>query len=56
MIAEVWGRLRRDTRARLGLIVIALLLLVAIFAPLLARYDPIRVDLMGQLQAPSAEH
>ena len=56
MIAEVWARLRRDTRARLGLIVVVMLLLVAIFAPVLARYDPIRVDLVGQLQPPSAEH
>ena len=56
MIAEVWARLRRDTRARLGLIVIAMLLLLAILAPVLARHDPIRVDLMGQLQPPSTEH
>lgn len=56
MMAEVWVRLWRDTRARIGLIVIALLLLMAILAPLLARHDPIRVDLLRQLQPPSAEH
>ena len=56
MIAEVWARLRRDTRARIGLVVVAMLLLLAILAPLLARHDPIRVDLLRQLQAPSAEH
>jgi ABC-type dipeptide/oligopeptide/nickel transport system permease subunit len=56
MIAEVWARLWRDTRARIGLTVIALLLLLAILAPMLARYDPIRVDLLRQLQPPSAEH
>jgi ABC-type dipeptide/oligopeptide/nickel transport system permease subunit len=56
VIAEVWARLRRDTRARIGLIVVAMLLLVAILAPLLARHDPIRVDLLRQLQPPSAEH
>ena len=56
MTAEVWVRLWRDTRARIGLIVIALLLLMAILAPLLARHDPIRVDLLRQLQPPSAEH
>ena len=56
MMAEVWVRLWRDTRARIGLIVIALLLLMAVLAPLLARHDPIRVDLLRQLQPPSAEH
>ena len=56
MIAEVWSRLWRDTRARIGLIVIGLLLLAALLAPLLARHDPIRGDLLRQLQPPSAEH
>ena len=56
MIGEVWVRLWRDTRARIGLIVIALLLLLAILAPFLARHDPIRVDLMRQLEPPSTEH
>ncbi len=56
MSAEVWARLWRDTRARIGLIVVAMLLLLAILAPLLARHDPIRVDLLRQLQPPSAEH
>src|SRR5688500_18734668 len=56
VIAGVWVRLRRDTRARIGLMVVAMLLLLAILAPLLARHDPIRVDLLRQLQPPSAEH
>jgi ABC-type dipeptide/oligopeptide/nickel transport system permease subunit len=56
MIGEVWARLRRDTRARIGLLVVAMLLLLAILAPLLARHDPIRVDLLRQLEPPSAEH
>ncbi|HJR64850.1 MAG TPA: ABC transporter permease [Gemmatimonadaceae bacterium] len=56
VIAEVWARLWRDTRARIGLIVVAMLLLLALLAPLLARHDPIRVDLLRQLQPPSAEH
>jgi ABC-type dipeptide/oligopeptide/nickel transport system permease subunit len=56
VIAEVWARLRRDTRARIGLAVVALLLIGALLAPLLARHDPIRIDLVGQLQPPSSEH
>ena len=56
MIAEVWARLRRDTRARIGLAVVAMLVLLAILAPLLARHDPIRGDLLRQLEPPSTEH
>lgn len=56
MIGEVWARLRRDTRARIGLTVVALLLVGALLAPLLARHDPIRIDLVGQLQPPSSDH
>jgi ABC-type dipeptide/oligopeptide/nickel transport system permease subunit len=54
--AEVWKRLSKDTRARIGLIVVALLLLVAILAPVLARHDPVRVDLLRQFMPPSTEH
>ena len=56
MIGEVWARLRRDARARIGLAVVALLLVGALLAPLLALHDPIRIDLVGQLQPPSSEH
>ncbi|HEY7407459.1 MAG TPA: ABC transporter permease [Gemmatimonadaceae bacterium] len=56
VIAEVWARLWRDTRARIGLIVVVLLLLAAILAPVLARHDPVRVDLLRQFMPPSTEH
>ena len=56
MIAILWSRLRRDTRALIGLGVIGLLVLVALTAPLVAGHDPTRIDLAGQLAPPSAEH
>jgi ABC-type dipeptide/oligopeptide/nickel transport system permease subunit len=56
MMREVWARLWRDARARIGLLVVAGLIVLAVFAPLLAGHDPIRVELIAQLQAPSAEH
>jgi ABC-type dipeptide/oligopeptide/nickel transport system permease subunit len=46
----------RDGRALFGVGTIVLLVLCALFAPLVARHDPIAIDLARQLQPPSAEH
>jgi peptide/nickel transport system permease protein len=40
----------------IGFIIVAIIILTAIFAPLLAPYDPIENDLRGKLQSPSWEH
>ncbi len=50
----VWQRLRRDPRAVLGVAVVLLLVGAAVAAPLIARHDPLRIDLINQLAAPSA--
>ncbi|SDY63761.1 ABC transporter permease [Citreimonas salinaria] len=47
-----WLTLRSNTLAMLGLIVLAFLILVAIFAPLLATHDPFAQDLGQRLLAP----
>ena len=39
-----------------GLAIVVLMVLVAIFAPLLAPYDPYQTDILGKLQPPSSEH
>ena len=39
-----------------GLVVIAMMILTAIFAPLLAPYDPLKVNLQDALQQPSWHH
>jgi len=49
-------RLRRDPRAWFGVGVVLLLVVAAVAAPLIARHDPLAIDLAGQLQGPSAEH
>lgn len=49
-------RLFRDPRAVGGIAVIVLLVVVAVAAPIVARHDPLRVELMQQLRAPSATH
>jgi ABC-type dipeptide/oligopeptide/nickel transport system permease subunit len=56
MNRSVWSRLRRDTRARIGITVVVLLLVMAIAAPLLTRHDPVAIDLLRALEAPSGDH
>ena len=48
--------LKRDARAWFGMLVILLMVVAALAAPLIARHDPTDVDLINQLQRPSAEH
>jgi peptide/nickel transport system permease protein len=59
-LVSEFGRFRRVFLGRkvvlFGLIIILLLILTAIFAPLLAPYDPYRVNLNSQLLQPSREH
>lgn len=49
-------RLLGDGRARTGLAVVAVLVFLAVFAPLVARYDPTKIDLAHQLLPPSFAH
>jgi len=53
---RVWPLLRRDGRARFGLVVILLLGVGALLAPYIARHDPTGIDLVGALRPPSREH
>jgi peptide/nickel transport system permease protein len=49
-------KLRRNKLAMVGGYVILFYFLVAIFAPLLAPYDPYHIELVNKLKPPSAEH
>jgi peptide/nickel transport system permease protein len=57
---EAFRRLRRNPLAIMGAVLIALFVLVAIFAPLLAPYSPTATDLTGirpnVVPGPSADH
>jgi peptide/nickel transport system permease protein len=49
-------RLRRDPRAWFGIGVVVLIVLAAVAAPLIARHDPLAIDLARQLRSPSGEN
>ncbi len=49
---SVWRQIVRNPLALAGLIILATLVLVAIFAPWIAPYDPNAMDLRGDLQPP----
>jgi peptide/nickel transport system permease protein len=49
-------RSRQQPLAALGLVLLVLFLICALFAPWLAPFDPARLDLTGRLMGPSAAH
>jgi ABC-type dipeptide/oligopeptide/nickel transport system permease subunit len=56
MNAMLWRKLRADRRAMLGLGAITLMVMLAILAPLVSRWDPTGIALANQLQPPSYAH
>lgn len=55
-MSRATSHLRRDARAWFGVLVVLLMVIAAIAAPLIARHDPIAIDLTNQLQGPSPTH
>ncbi len=53
---DAWRRLMRDKLAIAGMLIIALFVIAAVFAPLLAPYDPIAQTLLQRRQPPSRQH
>jgi peptide/nickel transport system permease protein len=56
MIARALGIPAMRFNGLIGITVVGLLLLVAIFGPWLAPYDPLKLDLLARLKGPSAAH
>jgi peptide/nickel transport system permease protein len=54
--ARAWLQLRRNRAALVGLAIVAILVLAAIFAPFLAPYNPYTVSLNDRLQPPGGAH
>lgn len=55
-MSRVGAKLRSDARAWIGATIIAALVLMAIGAPLIARQNPLAVDLIRSLEGPSRQH
>ena len=53
---ETFASLRKDPLGMSGLVIVAVILLAAIFASLLAPHDPLEVDVYNRLSPPSWEH
>ena len=53
---EFWLGLQRSKGALIGLTILGLLILAALFAPVITSYDPIAIDPPKRLQPPSGEH
>jgi ABC-type dipeptide/oligopeptide/nickel transport system permease subunit len=55
-LSDAWKQLKRNKLAMLGMAIIAGLFFIAIFAPLLAPYDPIEQNLKDSHLPPGGEH
>ncbi len=53
---DFWRRMRRTPTAMIGLVLFCALLAMAIFAPFIAPYDPLQMQVRERLQPPSMAH
>ena len=56
MIARALGLPAMRFNGLFGILVVGFILLVAVLGPLLAPYDPLKLDLLARLKGPSAAH
>jgi ABC-type dipeptide/oligopeptide/nickel transport system permease subunit len=54
--AGAWRRFRRNFLGMYGIIFVSLIVIVAVFAPFLAPYDPLDVDIQNTLSGPTLIH
>jgi peptide/nickel transport system permease protein len=55
-LAGFWIRARQNVGAMIGLGLLLLLVVTAVFAPAIAPYDPLKLDVINRFQPPSAGH
>ncbi|MFO0753289.1 MAG: ABC transporter permease [Thermodesulfovibrionales bacterium] len=56
MIRIVWTRFRKNPLSVAGLVIILILASLAVLAPLVAPYEPTRIDVYNVLSSPTAAH
>ena len=56
LLRDAWRRLTRDKLAIMGMVIIGLFVFAAVFAPLLAPYDPTAQTILLRRQSPSRQH
>jgi peptide/nickel transport system permease protein len=54
--ADMWRRFRRNKLAMLGLVVVAILVVLALVQPLVSPYDPYDQNLLNTLASPGGDH
>lgn len=55
-VTSLVGKVLQTRKGRLGIGIVTTILVISIFAPILAPHDPINQSLLNRLDAPSAEH
>ena len=55
-LADTYGQLKKDPLGLTGMIIVVIILLVTIFARVLAPYDPLDIDVYNRLLSPSGQH
>ena len=55
-ITKTLAKIVRDPIGALGLILVAIILITAVFADFLMPYDPNKIDVLNKLAGPSADH
>lgn len=56
MIGRVFTALKKDPLGMAGFVLVSLIVLLTVFAPWLAPYDPLDIDVNNRLSSPSAQH
>jgi peptide/nickel transport system permease protein len=55
-IKSLFGKLLSDPMGAIGVLIVASFLIIALFADVIAPYDPNKIDILNKLQGPSLDH
>lgn len=56
LVRDTWRALLKSPSGRVGVLLLALFILLAVFAPILPLQDPLAQDITGRLMPPSSKH